>query len=125
MLLRSLWTGLFALLAWMPIGHIQSRALDADGADRALFAVSALDVAVDSPARIAPSQTLPRVLAPDRRPPAPHGLYRLSDAEGRAGSTISLVRPPAKDAQPTGWRGFRPKRLILPHDANAPPPRTS
>src|SRR5690349_20279366 len=51
MLMRSLCTGLLALLAWLPVGHAQSRLLRGNPHEPALAATSALDVAADSPAR--------------------------------------------------------------------------
>jgi hypothetical protein len=122
---RALWTGLLALLAWIPIGRAQSRDVRVDRGERTLFVVSALDVATDSPARVGEPRGLPRQLTSDRRPPTPRALPRVTDeAEQSASSRASTWRRAAAPT-PSGWRGFQEKRLILPHDATAPPPPRS
>jgi hypothetical protein len=120
MLARAIWISLVTLLAWIPFGHAASRVLRSD---RSLYAQSVLDVASDSPARIGQRNELPRELTADRRPTTPrvvptHG----NETHLRLPSRRSTWRP-AETLRPTGWRGFQEARLILPHDATAPPPR--
>ncbi|HEX4683300.1 MAG TPA: hypothetical protein VH277_11340 [Gemmatimonadaceae bacterium] len=121
MLPRTLWTSLLVLLAWLPIGQAASRGVRVGQEHRTLFAITALDVATESPARAAEPGSLLRDVAPDRRPAPPRvGPKTSADAEQRVWSPSSSWRP-ATSPQPSGWRGFREKRLILPHDATAPP----
>lgn len=119
MLSRAIWTALLTLLAWIPFGHAESRVVRSD---RSLYALSALDVASDSPARIGQRNDLPRELTADRRPTAPRVVPTRE-----SGSDVLLPSPrtawqPAETRTPSGWRGFLEPRLILPHDATAPPP---
>jgi len=122
MLARAIWISLVTLLAWIPFGHAESRAVRSD---RSLYAQSALDVASDSPARIGQRNDLPRELTAERRPSTP----RVVPTDG---SETDLLLPsrqstwrPAEALRPSGWRGFQEARLILPHDATAPPPRSA
>jgi hypothetical protein len=122
MLSRAIWISLLTLLAWIPFGHAESRALRSD---RSLYAQSALDVASDSPARIGQRNDFARELTAERRPTTPRALPTH-------GSETDLLLPnrqstwrPAETLRPSGWRGFREARLIVPHDATAPPPRSS
>ncbi|HKW09542.1 MAG TPA: hypothetical protein VJO33_04130 [Gemmatimonadaceae bacterium] len=118
MLSRALWTGLLALLAWIPIGRAT---VHAERTERALFVVSALDIATDSPARVGDRHDLPRQITTDRKPPTPRTLPRQdSDAEEPSSHVRSSSRS-AADSQQSGWRGHQAKRLIAPHDATAPP----
>ena len=122
MFARALWTGLLALLAWLPIGRVESRAFRAEQPHRTLFAVSAIDLA-DSPARISDGASTSRELAPDRRPTTPRALPRAGAAADRGTTYATEIWRPADNPRPTGWRGFLDRRLILPHDATAPPAR--
>ena len=123
MLSRALWITLLALLAWIPRGRAESRVVRT-GNDRALFVVSALDVASDSPARIGERNGLTRELTNARRPATPRPLpVHESDGERVAGR--AAIWRPAVAPTPSGWRGFQETRLIAPHDATAPPPRRS
>ncbi|HZI41816.1 MAG TPA: hypothetical protein VFD67_08935, partial [Gemmatimonadaceae bacterium] len=78
--MRALWTGLLALLAWLPIGRVESRAFRAEQPHRTLFAVSAID-ASDSPARISDAGKTSRELAPDRRPTTPRIVSRVDGSD--------------------------------------------
>src|SRR2546430_16278457 len=121
MLPRTLWTCLLVVLAWLPILQAGSRAVWVGQEHRTLFAITALDIATESPARAAQPGRLLREVAPDRRPAPPRIVPTTSaDAERQGWTPISTWRP-ARSPQPTGWRGFQEKRLILPHDATAPP----
>src|SRR5690242_17598032 len=71
MMSRALWTALLTLIAWIPFGHAESRALRSD---RSLYALSALDVASDSPARIGQRSDLLRNVIRDRAPTPPRVL---------------------------------------------------
>src|SRR3982750_1726085 len=76
MLMRSLCTGVLALLAWLPVGHAQSRVLRGNPRDPALAATSALDIAADSPSRLGSANDVsPRPLPPPRHP----GMVRGGD----------------------------------------------
>ena len=121
MLLRSLCTGLLALLAWLPIGHAQSWALRGDPREPALAGASALDIAADSPSRIGSGGTFSVRTLPPRR----LGRTNLGD-----GATFADVVSPLDvgASRPLGGRAMRPsaprvraKRLTIPYDATAPP----
>jgi len=116
---RAIWTGLLTLLAWIPFGHAESRAL---WNDRSLYAQFALDVAGDSPARIGHRVDFSRELTPDRRP-TPSRVVPTRDGETDfPHASRQPTWQPAATLTPSGWRGFQEARLILPHDATAPPP---
>ena len=119
MLSRAIWTGLLTLLAWIPFGHAGSRAV---GSDRSLYAVSALDVASDSPARIGQRNGLPSELTADRRPTTPQVVPTHDGGTDVPLPSRRTAWRPAETLTPSGWRGFQEARLILPHDATAPPP---
>src|SRR5689334_21271963 len=68
MLMRALGTGLLALLAWLPVGHAQSRALRGNPREPALVITSALDLAADSPSRIGRVESFSARTLPPRRP---------------------------------------------------------
>ena len=127
MLARALWTSLLALLAWIPIGRLESRALHRERGERVLFAISALDVAKDSPSRAAEQRIVPRQLAAARKPPTPRSLPPHTADAFRVETPTTVVWEPRPRPEPTGWRGFQSQRLIVPHDATAPPspPRRS
>ncbi|HKW50021.1 MAG TPA: hypothetical protein VJN70_21355 [Gemmatimonadaceae bacterium] len=121
MISRALWTGLLTLLAWIPFQQAGSHT---SGSDRSLYAVSALDVASNSPARVGQRTDLPRELTADRRPPTPRVV---PPHDNETDVLLPSRRPqwrPAQTLRPSGWRGFQEARLILPHDATAPPPRS-
>jgi hypothetical protein len=126
MLPRALWTAVLALLAWLPVGRGQSRAVHVDLQERALFAVSALDVATDPPSRFGELRVVATQAA------RPGNARRLSEpgkdgphSLAHVGSTRAPTWRPSPSPRPTGWRGYRDERLIQPHDATAPPPRQS
>jgi len=112
---------LLALLAWIPLGRGQARPLRGDLRDRALFAVSALDLAT-SPARAASGMSARAALAPSRRPATPPITVPVVDAE-RVWAHVQRTWWPAAADRPANWRGFREPRLAAPHDATAPPRR--
>src|SRR4051794_32804381 len=123
MLTRVLGSALLALLAWLPAERGRTWALRGTARERIAVSVSALDVATDSPARAQRLETLPLRLAPQRKtPPAPTASCGVGAVEiGPAPSRVlqSLA------SRGTEVRGIRAKRLTIPHDATAPPPRRS
>jgi hypothetical protein len=126
MLMRSLCTGLLALLAWLPVGYAQSRVLRGNPREPALAATSALDVAADSPSRVGSTNNVgPRTL-----PPRHPGKVRAGD-DG-AGAVESVFGLDANAMRPNTGRPsrrqpllLRAKRLTIPHDATAPPRQQS
>ena len=119
MLSRAIWTGLLALLAWLPIGHAESRAVRSE---RLLYAQSALDIATDTPARVAHRADLPQEITIDRRPAPPRVVPPHGTETALEHPSPRTTWRPADTLTPSGWRGFVDARLILPHDATAPPP---
>jgi len=86
--------------------------------DRALFAVTALDLA-SSPAR-ATHGTSARELTPPRKPSTPPGTVPVADAE-HVRAHVQRAWWPTVAERPANWRGFLDARLTAPHDAIAPP----
>jgi hypothetical protein len=120
MLSRALWTGLLALLAWVPIWRGQSALLRVERGERALFAVSALDVANDQPSRVGEGSSLPRLVS-TRKPPTWRGLPTSAVDVELLGQPSDIRERRAAVPMPNDWRGFLPRRLVAPHDATAPP----
>jgi hypothetical protein len=125
MLLRSLCTGLLALLAWLPIGHAQSWALRGNPREPALATASALDIAADSPSRIGSAGTFSVRTLPPRR----LGRAQIGDGASFADVVISLdvgaLRPvDGRATRPLAPR-VRATRLTIPYDATAPPQHQS
>src|SRR3954466_2031204 len=121
MLMRSLCTGLLALLAWHPVGYAQSRVLRGNPREPALAATSALDVAADSPSRVGSANNVgPRTL-----PPRHPGKVRAGDGaaavEAVFGQEATAVRPNTGRAMRGQPLLPRERRLTIPHDATAPP----
>jgi hypothetical protein len=121
MLMRSLCTGLLALLAWLPVGHAQRWALRGSPREPALAASSALDIAADSPSRIGNAGTFSLRTLPPRR------LGRAHAGEGASFADVVLRRD-VSATRPFGERATRPQaprppaaRLTIPYDATAPP----
>ena len=124
MLSRALWTGVLALLAWIPLGRVQSPLLGTERGDRALFSISALDVATDPPARVGEAHSVRRQLAPARRA-LPWVIVPTHALDVEETSTARDAGRVAESPSVSGWRGFQRRRLIFPYDATAPPPRQS
>ena len=121
MLMRSLCTGLLALLAWLPVGHAQSWVLRGSPREPALAATSALDIAADSPLRIGNAETFSlRTLSPRRlgRPQAGDGAT-FADVVLRF--DVSATRPLGERATRAQAPRPRAARLTIPYDATAPP----
>jgi len=121
MLLRSVCTGLLALLAWLPIGHAQSRVLRGNPREPALAAASALDIAADSPSRIGSAGTFGvRTL-----PPRQLGKAQLGDGASFADvvAPLGIVASLRIAGQATHRLAprVRANRLTIPYDATAPP----
>ena len=121
MLMRSLCTGLLALLAWLPIGHAQSWALRGSPHEPALAAASALDIAADSPSRIGSAGTFSVRTLPPRR----LGRPLASDGASFGDVVFPLGVGPSRpiDGQATHRLAprVRAKHLTIPYDATAPP----
>src|SRR6476659_2560483 len=101
MLPRALWTSLLVLLAWLPIGQGGSRDVAVAQEHRRVFAITALDVATESPARAAEHGGLLREAAPDRRPTPPRFAPKtIANAEQRVSSSSARWRR-AQSQQPT------------------------
>lgn len=115
---RVLSSFLLVLLAWIPLGRGQAWTARADLGDRALFSVSALDLA-SSPARVTQGTTA-RELTPPRNPTTPPATTPVADAE-HVQAHVQRAWWPATDDRPANWRGFIEARLTAPHDAIAPP----
>jgi len=125
MLLRSLCTGLLALLAWLPIGHAQSWVLRGNPRGPALAAASALDIAADSPSRIGSAGSFSvRTLPPQRL-----GKAQLGDGGSFADIVFPFEVGASRPLDGRTTRGLtlrvRAKRLTIPYDATAPPPHQS
>jgi hypothetical protein len=125
MLMRSLCTGLLALLAWLPVGHAQSRVLRGNPHEPALAVTTALDLAADSPSRVGSAGSFNARTLPSRRP------ARLPVGDGASFAEVAF-RPvfavSLGDAdRALDGRGprVRAKRLTIPYDATAPPHRQS
>jgi len=125
MLTRSLCTGLLALLAWLPVGHAQSRALRGNPREAALAATSALDLAAESPSRIGSAGSFSARTLPPRRPGRTHAGDGASFAEAVFRPVVGATR--FNTAQTLDRHGprVRAKRLTIPYDATAPPRRHS
>ena len=125
MLLRSLCTGLLALLAWLPLGHAQSWALRGNPREPALAAASALDIAADSPSRIGSAGTFGVRTLPPRR----LGRAQLGDGASFADVFIPLDVGASRHRHGRAMRHLAPrvraKRLTIPYDATAPPQHQS
>jgi hypothetical protein len=125
MLMRSLCTGLLALLAWLPVGHAQSRVLRGNPHEPALAVTSALDLAADLPSRVGSAGPFRARTLPPRRP------SRLPVGDGASvaevGSRPVFVASRGDAVRTLDRRGprVRAKRLTIPYDATAPPPRQS
>jgi hypothetical protein len=120
MLTRALWTSLIALLAWLPLGRGQALSARANGGERTAAASVAFENAIDPPARVVRPVLAQHQLGADRKAPAPHGLATIVDAAnplGRGGMPSAA----ASRHVIARWRGFQTKRLVVPHDATAPP----
>ena len=125
MLLRSLCTGLLALLAWLPIGHAQSRALRGNPREPALAAASALDIAADSPSRVGSVGTFGLRTLPSRRLGKAHLGDGASFADVVAPSGVGASQPIDRQATHRVAPRVRAKRLTIPYDATAPPQHQS
>ena len=125
MLLRSLCTGLLALLAWLPIGHAQSWALRGNPREPALAAASALDIAADSPSRIGSAGTFGVRTLPPRRLGKAHLGDGASFADVVAPLGVGALRPRDGQATPRLAPRLRATRLTSPYDATAPPQHQS
>ena len=121
MLLRSLCTGLLALLAWLPVGHAQSWALRGNPREPALAATSALDIAADSPSRIGSADTFGVRTLPPRRPDRGYGGGGGFIADAVVLGSASTTRPSVGRVVRGDVSSGRAKRLTIPHDATAPP----
>lgn len=126
MLMRSFCTGLLALLAWLPVGHAQSRVLRGNPHEPALAVTSALDLAADSPSRVGSAEESFSARAfPSRRP------ARLPAADGASFPEVAFwpvfaaARGIADAAQDRRSPRVRATRLTIPYDATAPPRRQS
>lgn len=121
MLMRSLCTGLLALLAWLPVGHAQSRVLRGNPHEPALAATSALDLAADSPSRIGGVGSYSTRTLPSRRPGRVDAGDGASFAENVLRPVVSASRGIAVQALDRHGPRVRAKRLTIPYDATAPP----
>src|SRR3954471_3575853 len=118
MLTRSLCTGLLALLAWLPVGHAQSRVLRGNPRDPALAATSALDIAADSPSRLGSANDVsPRTLPPPRHPGKVRGGDGAAAIEVVVGLGATAMRPNTGRAMRGQPLVLRERRLTIPHDA--------
>jgi len=122
---RSLCTGLLALLAWLPVGHAQSRALRGNPREPALATASALDIAADSPSRIGSGGTFSVRTLPPRR----LGRAHLGDGPSFADVGVSLDVGASQPENGLAARRLAPraraKRLTIPYNATAPPQHQS
>lgn len=121
MLSRAVWTVVLALLAWIPVGRGNAWSMRGSLDDRAIVAISALDVAGESPARIASAADVRITRTSSRRPEAPRTIVDAVDAVRRPSARAALRGASELRQQRRLWRAFREKRLSFPHDAIAPP----
>ncbi|HKN68190.1 MAG TPA: hypothetical protein VJW73_18020 [Gemmatimonadaceae bacterium] len=119
--MRSLCTGLLALLAWLPVGHAQSRVLRGNPHEPALAVTSALDLAADSPSRVGSAGSFSERTLPPRRPPRLPAGDGASFAEVAWRPVFVASRGIADEAQDRRGPRIRAKRLTIPYDATAPP----
>lgn len=120
MLSRALWTVVLALLAWIPVGRGNAWAMRGSFDDRVIVAISALDIAGESPARI--TAFADRITFGSLKSPEPsRTIVPVNDAARRDSSVAAVRRPAGTPRQRGAWRAFREKRLSFPHDATAPP----
>ena len=125
MLTRSLCTGLLALLAWLPVGHAQSRALRGNPREPALAVTSALDLAADSPSRIGSGWSFSARSLPPRSPGRAHAGDGASVAETVFRPVVGATRFITAETLDRHGPRVRAKRVTIPYDATAPPPRQS
>ena len=122
MISRALTTALLALLAWIPFGQAQARAGRAAYGESALSAASALDVAADSPSHVSERTTFRRDSAPPAKQRQPRIVTDGGICRGEKGPGASARSSNTRERE-RQWRGFPRRRLIVPHDATAPPTR--
>jgi hypothetical protein len=116
---RVLWTGLFALLAWLPLWRGEARLARGDVRERIVASSVAFDDASDTPGRVVRPTWATLPTATQRKPSAPHGLPVIAAAV--APRLLALRTAPQQRHVFRAWSGFRARRLIAPHDALAPP----
>ena len=119
--MRSFCTGLLALLAWLPVGHAQSRVLRGNPREPALAAASALDVAANSPSRIGGAETFGVRTLPPRRPATTHSGDGSHVADVVVLRGVNALSPVAAPAMRRWAPRVRATRLTIPYDATAPP----
>src|SRR5438477_3898220 len=121
MLSRALSTALLGLLAWFPLGRAPTARFVAERSERALLAVSVLDVATAPASRVGEVHSQLRELTQARRAPRWRAVPMPTAGAERAPIAAAAAWCPASVRGPTGWRGFREQQLTFPHDATAPP----
>ena len=121
MLMRSICTGLLALLAWLPVGHAQSRVLRGNPHEPALAITSALDLAADSPSRVGSAASFSARTLPSRRPARLPVGDGASFAEVAWRPVFAASRGIADETQDRNGPRVRATRLTIPYDATAPP----
>src|SRR5690348_12168451 len=87
MLSRAVWTVVLALIAWIPSGRGDAWASRGNRVDRAILSISALEVAAESPARIASALDGRLDPAPAKRPEASRTLIPTAEAPGICSSS--------------------------------------
>src|SRR5690242_13380638 len=80
MLSRAVWTVVLALVAWIPSGRGGAWTVRGDRADRVIHSVSALEIAAESPARIASAVDAQINSASSKRPEPSRTLLPLAEA---------------------------------------------
>src|SRR2546430_15854456 len=120
MLSRALSTALLGLLAWFPLGRAPTARFVAERSERALLAVSVLDVATAPAWRVGEVHSQLRELTQARRAPAWRAVP-TPPAGGAPGPIAAAAawRPASRPA-PTGWRRLPGPPPIFPPRRPAP-----
>ena len=109
------------LLPWLLFGHGVPRRV-VGGAERVLSATSVVDASTNPAFRVDDSRDLARSIGA-----APRGSKVVPRHPSLADAALAelIAVPPrvshSATQQPASERGLRPKRLAIPHNANAPP----
>ena len=125
MLSRAVWTVVLALIAWIPSGRGDAWASRGNRVDRAILSISALEVAAESPARIASTTDGRLDPAAAKRPEPSRTLTPSADAPDICSWSVAANARTNVRREHFPWRAFRCKRLSFPHDATAPPSYSS